>query len=278
MFPVADYKIVIQVSEMSQEKEDGFYNRSLERALQIMNVFDAEKSDLTLAQLSVILNLPRATVLRLCTTLVKYSFLRQDPESKKYSLGLRLFELGSVVFNSFSLRKIASRHLTDLRMKTGKTVFLGVLDNDDLLYIDKREDPRNPISFTSEIGRRRPPYWGMVGPMILAHQSDDEIERILERRPLSLTAKKSYSDKAEFIQWLHRVKEQGYVYDDERAMDGISGVAAPIRDASGNVLAAIGVAFIASSIDAKSLKKIIKESVAAAQAISRDLGYMGNRP
>ena len=262
---------------MIQEKEEAFYNRSLERALNILNVFDSEKQTLTLAQLSAALTLPRATVLRLCSTLVKYSFLKQDPETKRYSLGIRLFELGSLVYNAFSLRRIASHYLAQLRTKLGTTVFLGVLDNDELLYIDKREDPRNPVRFTSEIGRRRPPYWGMVGPMIMAYQSDSEIERLLEKSPLESTAKKSFSGKAEFMQWLRRIRDQGFAVDEERAIDGISGVAAPIHDASGKVFAAIGTAFIASALDSKTVKKVVKEATATAEAISRELGYIEHR-
>ncbi len=260
---------------MTQEKEEAFYNRSLERALQILNAFGVEHQSLSLAQLATTLSLPRATVLRLCSTLAKYSFLRQDPETKRYSLGLRLFELGTVVYNSFSLRKIASHHLSQLQVKLGKTIFLGVLDNDDLLYIDKREDPRNPVHFTSEVGRRRPPNWGMVGPTILAYLPDDELNRILDRRPMMVTARKSLTRKEDLIAWLKLIRSQGYAVDEETAIDGISGVAAPIRDGSGRVIAAIGVAFIASSVDSRGLKRIVKESLATARDISEELGYTG---
>ncbi len=258
---------------MNQDKDEAFYNRSLERALQILNAFTGEKQELTLVQLSEVLSLPRATVLRLCSTLVKYGFLRQEPDSKRYSLGLRLFELGSIVFNSFSLRRIASHHLSDLQQKTSKTVFLGVLENDELLYVDKREDSRNPISFTSEIGKRRPPYWGMLGPLLMAYLSDSDIDGILERHPLKATAKKSITRKEDLMKWLNQIREQGFAIDLETAMDGIAGVAAPVRDATGRVIASIGVAFIASSVDSKSLKKIVKEAGTTALSISKELGY-----
>ena len=262
---------------MNDEKGESFYNRSLERALYILNAFDGDREALTLAQLSTILDLPKATVLRLCSTLVKFGFLRQDPESKQYSLGLRLFELGSRVFRSFSLRKVASHHLAQLQKKLGNTVFLGVVDNDDLLYIDKREDTRNPISFTSEIGRRRPATWGMVGPAILAFQPESEVDRLLDAKPLVPTTRKSFTTKEEFMAWLRRIRELGYAFDQEKALDGISGVAAPIRDASGKVIAALGSAFISSSVDAKGLKKIIKEIVLTAHTLSRELGYATGR-
>ena len=104
---------------MAGNKKEPFYNRSLERALQILNAFTGERKLLTLSQLAEILSLSRATVLRLCSTLVTYGFLNQDTASKEYSLGLRLFELGSIVFHSFSLRKTAAPFLDQLAPEVG---------------------------------------------------------------------------------------------------------------------------------------------------------------
>ncbi len=262
---------------MTWDKKEAFYNRSLERALQILNAFNNERQALTLAQLSEILNLSKATVLRLCSTLAKYDFLKQDQESRQYSLGLRLFELGSIVFYSLSLGKIASPYLSQLQMKLGKTIFLGILDNDELLYIDKREDPNNPIHFTSKIGTRRPPYWGMVGPMLMAYLPDSEIERLLQKSPLTATTKKSLTRKEEYKEWLRLVREQGFAIDVETALEGITGVAAPIHDYTGKVIAGIGVGFISSSVDSKRLKRIVKETVGTALTISKELGYLEKR-
>ena len=262
---------------MNLDKEESFYNRSLERALQILITFNNERLSLTLAQLSESLSLPRATVLRLCSTLVKYGFLKQDAESKRYSLGLKLFELGSIVFDSFSLRKTASPYLGQMHEKIGKTTFLGILDNDEVLYIDKREDPRNPISFTSKIGTRRPPYWGMLGPVLMAYLPDNEIKRLLQKTPLIATTKKSITNKEDFFKLLRRIREQGYIIDIEMAIEGIGGAAAPIRDFTGKVIASIGIAFIASSVDQKDLKIIVKEVNGTALAISKEMGYLEER-
>ena len=160
-----------------------------------MITFNDDRKTQTLAQLSESLNLPRATVLRLCSTLIKYDFLRQDPESKRYSLGLRLFELGSVVFNSFSLQQVAAPYLGQLHKKIGKTIFFGILDNDEVLYIDKREDPQNPISFTSKVGTRRPPYWGMLGPLLMAYLPDNEIDKTITEEPSYSNSKKIYYEQ-----------------------------------------------------------------------------------
>jgi IclR family transcriptional regulator, KDG regulon repressor len=259
------------------EQKDAFYNRSLERALQVLIAFNEERNTLGVAQLSEILNLPRVTVSRLCSTLMKYGFLRQDPDSRHYSLGSRLFELGSIFFNSFSVRKVAAPYLTQLEMKLRKTIFLGVLENDELLYLDKREDPGNPISFTSKVGSSRPPYWGMCGPMLMAYLPEDEIDRLLEKSPLAAGTRKSITNDRQFKDWLRSIQEQGFALDAETTFEGITGVAAPIRDFTGKVVASLGVALISSSADPKDLKQIVKETTKTALAISRGMGYAGKR-
>jgi DNA-binding IclR family transcriptional regulator len=117
---------------------ESFYNRSLERALKILCVFNADRQTLTLSQVSQILDLPKTTVSRLCSTLIKFGFLKHDQQSKQYSLGLKLFELGSIVFSSFSVRRLASPYLTQLQIQLRKTVFLGILQDDELVYMDKK--------------------------------------------------------------------------------------------------------------------------------------------
>ena len=256
-------------------KNETFYNRSLERALQILTAFNNEGKPLSLAQLSETLGLPKATVFRLCATLIKCGFLRQDQELKRYSLGMKLFELGSVVASSFSLSRIASPYLTQLQMKLGKTVFLGVLDAGELIYLDKREDMAAAITFTSTIGRRRPPYWGMIGMAIMAYLPRDEIDRLLAKTPLTATTKRSIVKKEDLDAALGRIREQGYALDEGSAIEGVGGVAAAVRDFTGKVVAAVGVGFFFSLVGSRELKKIVKEVVWTARAMSREAGYSG---
>jgi DNA-binding IclR family transcriptional regulator len=250
-----------------------FYNRSLERALQILGAFNTERQSLGLGQLSDILKLSRPTIFRLCSTLQEYGFLIQDHESKRYSLGIKLLELGSIVLNSFSLRAIASPHLSRLQMSLGKTIFLGIHEHEELLYIDKRESPESRITFTAHIGARRRPYWGMLGSVLMAYLPDEEIERLLEKSPLIPITRKSITRKDKFIEWLHQVREQGFAVDVEGTLEGITGVGAPIRGFSGKVVAAVGAAFISTSADSRKLKRTVKEIVATALTISKELGY-----
>jgi IclR family transcriptional regulator, KDG regulon repressor len=261
------------MKRIEEGKKGAFYNRSLERALQILNAFNMERTELSLGQISDVLALSKATVLRLCSTLVQFGFMRQDQTSKKYSLGLRVFELGSIVFASFSLTRVASRHLTELEARLGRTVFLGILEDGELLYVDKRDGATDGISFTSKIGRRRPPYWGMLGPVLMAHLPEAEVEHLLSLHPLVATARKSLTSEEEFRALLKEVRDQGYIIEDEMAFEGIAGIAGPIRDFTGNVIAAVGVGFISSSVGQTEMKKILKDVIATALSISQELGY-----
>ena len=258
---------------MNRPQKGAFYNRSLERALQILCLFKWDQQTLTLSQLSEASGLHKATVLRLCSTLMKYDFLRYRQDSRHYSLGLKLFELGSILFSSFSLRRIASFYLDQLQSKLGKTVFLGILENDELIYIDKKEDPKNPIRFTSQIGTRRPPYFGMLGQILMAFLPDQEVNRLLKKTPLTPFTRKSFVSEKEFKERLLRIRKQGFFVDEEEALDGISGISAPIRDYTGDVIAGVGVGFISSSEDGKRKKIIVKEVCEAAKGISKEMGY-----
>jgi DNA-binding IclR family transcriptional regulator len=262
---------------MNTNKEKTFYNRSLERALQILCIFNTERQALTLGQVADIAKLPKATVMRLCLTLIDYDFLRYDEQTKQYSLGLKLFELGSVVYSTFSLQRIVSPYLTRLQLKLARTVFLGVMQGDELVYIDKRDDPSNPIRFASHIGIRRPPYFGMLGQLLMAFLPESEVDRLLKKTPLVPLTKKSIIDEAEFKERLKTIRKNQFFIDEEGAIDGIAGISAPVRDFTGNVVGAIGVGYIFSSVDKKDKDLIVKEVRTAAQEISRELGYFEDR-
>jgi IclR family KDG regulon transcriptional repressor len=256
------------------DENPAYYNRSLERALRILCAFSIETQSLSLGEISKAVDLPRPTVFRLCSTLTKYDFLKYDSTAKRYSLGLKLFELGGVVFSSLSIRKIASPYLEQLQARVGKTTFIGILQDDEIVYIDKKEDLHNPIRFASHIGTRRPPYFGMLGQLLMAYLSESEVDRILQKHPLTPVTRKSITDPKVFKKRLKRIRDQGYSVDEEEAIEGIMGVAAPVWDFTGNVVAGVGVGFISSSVEPKGVARIRNEVLKTAREISGELGYL----
>jgi len=249
------------------------YNQSLERALQILCAFSPEKRELNLVELSKMLNLPKSTVYRLCHTLVKFNFLTYKEGSNRYSLGLKLFDLGNMVSSAFSIREAASIHLTRLGIKTNESVFLGILQDNQLMYLDKREAPESPILFKSEIGARRQPYFGMLGQTLLAFLPGTEVDAILKKNPLKPITQSSLRTKSELRKRLAAIREQGFVIEKGEVIDGIAGIAAPIRNHSGQVIASIGLRFIYTPERKRKEKALIEEVCETAMRISEDLGY-----
>jgi len=108
----------------------------------------------------------------------------------------------------------------------------------------------------------------------MAFLPSSEVDRLLEKIPLTTLTKKSITNEKEFKERLLRIREQGFFVDKEEALDGIAGISAPIRDYTGEVIAGVGVGFISSSVDSKEMKKIIKEVCETARKISKEMGYI----
>ena len=223
-----------------------------------------------MAELSRLQQLPKSTTHRLVSTLLDYDFLQYDPESQRYSLGLRVFGLGAVANNSVLLKKIVAPFLTELHAKLDKTVALAVLKGDEIIYVDKRENWRNPVKST-EMGRHRAPHFGMFGQLLMAYLPEEEVDRILRKTPLVSYTKKSITNKTEFKRRLRAIREQGYVIDNGEVFDGVTGIAAPIEDATGSVVGGIGVSLITAAENAEGVKKIIKELRETTKLVSEQL-------
>ena len=125
--------------------------QALERALDILECFSFQNRELSLTDLVKCTGLNKTTVKRLISNLTARGYLQRDPQSKKYQLGMQLFEMGGIVFSSFSLRQAAAYPMTQLQSETGATVLLGVSMEGQLVYVDKREGD-GMIRISSDIG------------------------------------------------------------------------------------------------------------------------------
>jgi IclR family transcriptional regulator, KDG regulon repressor len=248
--------------------------RSLDRAMDILDGFSFQTRHMNLSEIVRKTGLNITTAKRLISNLTQRGYLRQDPDTKQYYLGLRLFELGGIVFSSFSLRHAASSRMTDLQNKTGATVLLGTVMEDQLVYVDKREG-LGMIRISSDIGWRRPLHYGMLGMILMAYLDPKEVKRILKKDPLQAHTPFSITDEDSFRLRLEKLRKQGFLVETGEAVEGVTGVAAPIRDYSGQVIAALGIA-LTSELNRreKRLGQFLDLVKKACGDISRDLGYV----
>ena len=259
----------------TKKKDEPIYRvQALERALDILDSFSLQKRVQGLSEIAEETGLNMTTAKRLIANLVSRGYLRQVPGSKRYELGMRLFELGGIVFSSFSLRKAAANHLMRLQNEIGATVLLGAIMDDQLVYVDKREGTAM-IHISSDIGWRRPLHYGMLGMVLMAYQDSAYVREILKKAPLEKYTPNTITDEDAFSMRLEQIRNDGFVFEREEALEGVIGIAAPIRDYARQVIGALGVAIpMVKSNSEKSFQKIVERVVATCDEISSDLGYL----
>lgn len=261
---------------MKDEKKNvsGKYRvQVLEKALDVLDCFNFQDRELGLSQITKMTGLNITTTKRLLSNFVDRGYLQQDPQSKQYQLGMRLFELGGIVFSSFSLRKAAGCSMTQLQGQTNGTVLLGVNLENQLVYIDKRKG-RGILSITSDIGWRRPLHYGMLGMVLMAHSSPETIKKVLKEHPLEAYTPFSITDQNAFSLRLEEIRKNGYSLEKEEAVEGIIGIATPIKNFSRQVVGAIGVALPVSRNSEKEIRHNIRLLKRSAKEISDNLGYL----
>lgn len=256
-----------------KRRMEGQYQiKVLEKVISILNVYNYRENAFSLAEIKKITGLPKTTVYRILKTFEKAGFFQYDQASEKYGLGLRLFELGGIVYASLSIRKAAAPYMDALSHRLKATILLGVIKDDQLLYLDKRESD-SIIRVTSHSGLKRPPYYGMLGMTLLAYMEEDEKRRLLKLYPPTKITEKTVTDIKEIMRKLDETKKRGYYIEVDEIVEGLTGVGVPIRDFSGNVVGALGATQPAFQIKKDTIENTIREITEASKSISKQLGY-----
>jgi DNA-binding IclR family transcriptional regulator len=244
--------------------------RAVARTVAILRAFCSPNTGLGVSDLAKRVSLHKSTTHRILTTLEQEGFVTQDPTTGCYRLGLALLELGSVVMDGLDVRRMARPFLEAIHRACGETVHLAILDEGEVVYIDKIEGTRG-VRMYSQIGKRSPAYCTGLGKALLAWQRDDEISLVIKRGLRAYTLRTITSPSALRGQ-LALVRAQGYAIDHGEHEELIQCVAAPVWDRAGRVAAAISIATVAADITSGEFRKYIPLVCEHAQLISEALG------
>ena len=181
--------------------------------------------------------LPKSTAARLLATLAREGAVEQVPGDTGYRLGPRLATLAAGLTPVRSLAALAHLALTELAVSAGEAAGLSVPDGDLVHYIDQVDTP-NPVSVRDWTGSRVPLHAVSSGQVLLAFRPPAAVERYLER-PLERFTARTIVDPEALRERLRIVQHDGYAWVREEFDEGINSVAAPIADASGEVVAAV---------------------------------------
>jgi DNA-binding IclR family transcriptional regulator len=245
---------------------------TVRNAARLLKVFRSRETDLGVSELARRLGLGKSTVHRLLTTLAAEGLIEQDPRTGGYRLGIVMFELGEAVRVHMDLHAAVGPVLAELRAQTGESSQVGVLDGHEVVYVDRLESAHSLRLFT-ETGRRVPVHCTSSGKVLLAHLPDAGREAVLRAAPLSAHTPHTITDPGRLHAELVKVRRRGWAEAVNEREVGVASVAAPVRDAAGQVVAAISIGVPLARCSVLALRRLAPTITEAAEAASRRLGW-----
>ena len=258
---------------MTTGKVDGrYYIEALGRGLQILEAFSEQSPSLSLTEIASTVGLDKSTVFRSVYTLESLGYLERDPETKRYRPGLKVLRLGFAVLNNLEMAQIAQPYLKALSGKCGETTNMTIRDGKEIVYV-VRNKTQQVVSVNLQLGSRLPVYCTSMGKAQLIDLSQDELRDLLGEGPYPVMAPNTITTLDALVAELDKVRRQGYAINDEEMAVGLRSVAAPVREASGQVAAAINVSVPSARVSRRKMEMVLALMVVdTAHQISLALG------
>ena len=240
------------------------------RAIKIIELLGGQEG-LTVTDISKHFGFPKSSTHDILSTLEQEQVVLKDLNNR-YHLGLKLLTLGSMAQAELEIRKAAAPFIRELNDELDETVHLTVLDGDEVLYVECLESSKRLRTY-SVIGVHAPLYCTSVGKAILAFLEPSERETLIASMRLKKFTDNTITDKVFLMDELRMIAQRGYAVDNMEHEEGLRCIGAPIRDYTGKTFAAISVSGPTQRVTLGNVSEIGKVVMAAADNISRQLGY-----
>jgi len=251
--------------------------KSLIKALNILEFLaEAEQPAYTLTELSHHLELHVTTVHRLVANLLREGFVEEAPDARGYQLSFRVLRMGLGVLNRLDFREVAEVLLEKLSRETQEAVHLAILEETGALVVGSYPSPQ-PDGIDVRLGDKAPLHSSGVGKTLLAYQQRSAWGHVARTFGFPHYTSKTITNLANLRKELEQIREQGYALDQEETMEGMIGVAGPVFDHTGRVIAAFSVAGPATRFSPERVPDIARLVCAASEQISYRLGYRPGR-
>ena len=244
--------------------------QSVERIVQLIAQLASHPAGASLQRLAQETGLAKSTVHRLLASLVSLGYAAQEPETGRYRLTLKMFELSSGIVNSMEIMDVAKAHLERLSQRTGEAVHLVIRDAQDIVYIYKTES--GPMRMSSRVGLRSPLYCTGVGKAILATLPPEEVEDVWNHSSLKKLTSRTVVDLTEMRDQLAEVRANGYAIDDEENEMGVRCVAVAIPGPDGRAESAFSISGLAPYMTPERIRRVAALALDTRTDILADLG------
>ena len=201
----------------------------------------AQNGAMGLQELSTALDLNKSTVHRILNSLICMDYVRQDPETVKYSLSFKICGLSNQILSQNSMIDIARPFIKELSANSGETVHLVQLDGINATYIDKVEASRNSVRMISMVGKSIPLYCSGVGKAILADMPDAKIESIWKQSFIQQLTEHTVTRFVDFMNLIEETRRTGYALDNEENEIGVRCIAVSLKGYNGKSTYAISI-------------------------------------
>lgn len=246
------------------------YLSSVRNGCKLLKIFLDSPQEIGVTELSKKLQLSKGAVHKLLMTLESEGFIRKNEKTKQYTLGYTLLELGNKVLQNHDIVDFSNPYLHRLLARTQELVVLCLQDAKDAIYVSKLDSP-HPIRFTIGTYRRFPLYSTSASRVLLAYRSAAFQDEILQQEIKTYTPH-SFTTVEEIKQNLRLIRERGYEFSSNRRNEGVTGMAAPIFDSTGEVVASVGVIGPSDRVLPQQ-KMILEELLQTVREMSTELGY-----
>jgi IclR family transcriptional regulator, KDG regulon repressor len=246
--------------------------QSLERAFTLLEILGQADQPLGISEIATDSLLPLATVHRLLQTLTQLGYVEKDLDTHRYTLGVKFLHLRGAVIDYVHLASQAMPIMKNLVHRLDETVHLAVLNKGEVIYIERVEGFQTQGMYT-RIGKRHYAHCTALGKAMLAYQSEDVIDSMIEQHGLPRFSSNTITTKNHLVAELDCVRQRGYAVDNGETAEPVRCIAAPIRDYSTKVIAAVSVSGPINKITPVRDAEISQAVCNAANRISQQLGY-----
>ena len=262
---------------MSHNVAQGSPVKILDKTLRILALFNGETPEWGVTELAAHAGMPKSTVFRVLRVLLQHELLAQDPLTKRFRLGLGALELGRRAYEGLELRQVALPILNRIAALSGETVLLEVLNQEhDRVVCVERAQRQTGLRLMLEVGSTVPLHAGASSKVLLAYLPDEEIEAVIARGLPPLTAH-TITDPARLRRDLAEIRARGFAVSFEETDDGAAGVAVPIWDRSGRVVAGLTIAGPVTRLNQATVSRFLDIGRDGARQIAQELGIAGRR-
>ncbi len=248
---------------------------TVEKACKVLELFTEEKPEWRVTEIARALDIPKSSASGIVSTLAQQGLLRRMPNAR-YRLGWRMLAMSEVLLKSSDFRQEAHRVMKQLVAEYGETVHLATLEQGKVVYVNKLEGTRAVRVHLTGLGRRLPAHCSALGKVLLAYQSWKEVVRIIEKEGMPAFTPHTITTLDALERELIQVRRQGYAIDNEEVALELCCVAAPIRDVTRKVVAAMSFSVPAYRFHTN-VGRYKEAIIRACDKVSKRLGYVEKR-